>query len=110
MVERLRKLAAFERDWGALTRWLLGLIGFLIFYSFLHFADFHFVQRVEFNAYKDSNTVVLSQINAKLDSLGSSMTQDTTRLQDIQKRLDRVEKLQDERGETSVSPDSVAGK
>jgi hypothetical protein len=84
MVDKLRQLAAWERDWGSLSRWLASIVFFLVVYSLLHFADIHYVKRSEF-----------LEMDAKLDSLVSTVAQDATRLQDVQERLHRIENSQD---------------
>jgi len=84
MVDKLRRLAAWERDSASLARWLASIVFFLVVYSLLHFADIHFVRRAEF-----------TEINAKLDALVLTVAKDATRLQDVQERLHRIENSQD---------------
>ena len=89
MDEALKKLAAFENTWGPLIRWGASFIFVSVVWCLLKFGDAHYVRRAEF-----------IEINGKLDSLVSTVTQDAVRLEDVQNRLHRIENLQDdERGQ-----------
>ena len=98
----LKKLAAFESTWGPLIRWAASFIFVSVVWCLLKFGDAHYVRRAEFTA-----------MNAKLDSLVSTVTQDAVRLEDVQNRLHRIENLQDsgrEEGTASADPQNVATK
>jgi hypothetical protein len=102
MTEKLRKFADWERDWGALTRWVASGIFLCVVWCILSFGNAHYVTRAEF-----------SQMNGKLDSLVRTVSEDAVRLEDVQNRLHRIENLQDsgrEQGTASADPWDFAGK
>jgi hypothetical protein len=87
-----KRLAEYEKTWGALARWTLSIVFVVCLYALTHFADARYITRIEYAADKGSNAAALVEINGKLDSIIVDTTRNQQRILDIQHSLDGTAK------------------